>query len=1292
MGNEQSTPATRRQNRLSKPRTNTTTVPTTRPTVQLNRRDSVLQQDGVGNRYSVISNVAVVSQAEPDIEDENVVHEKKRMSLFRSKSSQARASLQQLSIGSGVGIEHLNETPIRKPGIRVPERLSKGNSLVDQSENSYTSPASIVSGNNLTGTDGAVVEMDDHNSSAFKKGQWSRSNSLAEDPALKYEFTPPIPRVPIMRTLEQRAQVETQTQGLPFPRHARMSLQHVPYSQHQTRLSLVPEGPSRQSSNRRSVTTETLHQLQSRDISYASRTSSDTQLYGPTRRRSMLQHGVATRTSWVDSDPRSTLPSQTSSPSMQLPAYKHNLAWPNTLPERSNTEPPRSSDQSVRPRVSTPDVLDYGHIGAFKLGSLRITNGAASPDLIVDKANPASTVEDYISAGQADNRPPSGPNSGHRSQTISVPQKVFKSPWTTRTESPLQKTETVVSNQTPLLINTDAAPSSLIVTFVDSPTRAQDLAKEYQELTMSPFSYDHSPTPPKLESRSKNMATEDDLFAPEPASLEVSSYPKRGSTDSAIAPDDAIETKQDTQTEKELPWLPRKPLAKADSGYSSNVSIRSFKKNPAVSVKEASPIPPKPVSRTASSTYSVSSQASAESDRTVIAKPSLPAPPKEDMLQRFGVPPPVPQTKLLQNLSSRTATTKPEAQLLLKSQKRHTRSKSIPNLTNPGFEVKDSHYNSSGSAVSTASTSRWRRTSRSKITAPPQPVFTVQASPSHEEQMDIPIPSIEASKHLEKRVGSFPTASMPNTAPVMRRSVSKETLKTMFSVGSAEYREELARGRLQSALPAVPTPIEEEPKSGFSRRHTYQFQQPARTPVLRKSVQNQSFSLSVTRTHQEDLQEPLRQETLRQETLRQDFETEITSFESVSTSLGKPPYDAALSSDEAKVSQRWATSMTAQLEADAAACFKQAFRAESPARPLYKQTSIDDIVRDSGLPARPTSAISSPSRRLLSAHGNGHIRKLSQRSISNVVEPHSPPSTAQLPLHLERSQRSISNLRNAAASQPEPPCVPQLKISQELLSNIGDGKSAFVANLGRMKFPPPVSMKTQGKTITPAKTKLRTPTPKATAGTLPSLVSELALPPPPPTSATRPNKAVEESSPWAEQQNYWAQRKQEALRTRKSMELQRPERARQSFESQHGIQLKRPESSRPSMDYQRRSQYNSWNNYGQDGYGSLEYDHTYGSYTSSSEQRNVQYDYDGGAGDQYHERSPVADKNLARSIHGRSTSTSDMFALDGFGLDFEPGIPQTTSVASGVRKMSGLQNADFGVDFSDVPVLRIVQS
>jgi hypothetical protein len=135
MGNEQSVPVPRRPaNKLSKPKTNSRTP------VILSRRNSVVTEVGSSKpQYSSLS-VDVLVVGEPGRKrDEST--SRKRMSIFRSKSSQPKIA-SQLEISSGVNIEYLNESPVRSPAPNA-DSWSRNSSVVElkqQQQQHYNAP------------------------------------------------------------------------------------------------------------------------------------------------------------------------------------------------------------------------------------------------------------------------------------------------------------------------------------------------------------------------------------------------------------------------------------------------------------------------------------------------------------------------------------------------------------------------------------------------------------------------------------------------------------------------------------------------------------------------------------------------------------------------------------------------------------------------------------------------------------------------------------------------------------------------------------------------------------------------------------------------------------------------------------------------------------------------------------------------------------------------------------------------------------------------------------------------
>ena len=77
---------------------------------------------------------------------------------------------------------------------------------------------------------------------------------------------------------------------------------------------------------------------------------------------------------------RKTLPAQATISQDELRQYHYDQTKPTSHPLE---EMAPLEDQTIfcdpQHRAVTPSDLDYGHIGAYKLGSLRITNGTVSP-------------------------------------------------------------------------------------------------------------------------------------------------------------------------------------------------------------------------------------------------------------------------------------------------------------------------------------------------------------------------------------------------------------------------------------------------------------------------------------------------------------------------------------------------------------------------------------------------------------------------------------------------------------------------------------------------------------------------------------------------------------------------------------------------------------------------------------------------------------------------------------------------------------------------------------------------
>lgn len=1238
MGNEQSTPAPRGpRNKLSKPRTNSSAnASSLKIGVTPSRRNSQSEHVGISNnRYSSISVDMVTSEAAEKQPEGRA--QRKRSIIFRSRSAQPK--VQQLDIGSAADIDFI-ESPVEG---------------------------------------------------------WSRRNSVIEDVGAHRQYS-----VPVQSTR-------------PPIRTARMSLQHVPYSQHHPRLSLVAEAPSPQpdltKERRQSVLPQEDSSPKIADPLPA-RTNSDAAIYAPIRRRSLMQHGVATRNSWIEPQSRKPVPTPVRSQT-DLQNYYYNPTKPasSQLVALTNLEIPEYVDTVPGQRVATPNDLEYGHIGAYRLGSLRITNGAASPAPSIEGPITAEGEDDYMSSGES-----RGTAQRHlqglsqRSNTIPVSPEIIKSPWVRRTESPLRQEYIERNEPEPLTVDTQLPlPEFSLFRFTDadSPTKSLDLARNYMnDLALSPFSFEDSPpASPRLEATSKHMAVDDDLFEPDPGTPEMADFRVHKSFDSGY------QGERNTSPDGIRVKGPRdpapKPLAKADSGYSSNVSLRSFKGNqpPSVPAKEAPPTPPKPVQRAVSSTYSVASSFySTTSDMTLKTKRSLPALPVEEEIpaQPYRQPPPVPQKQSSGQTPERMTYTPPLPQktphqnwaasearpnLITKVHpSQQARSQSIPNVTPISHRFREEHKQNhspadsemSNSIAGSGSTSRWRSRSKSRaqslLPPPPEPVYTVQAFRTPSEQFHIPPVSAEASRKLEERVDAFPVACFPNTErgnPAMRRTLSKETLGTIFSVGSAEWREELTYSRLQSSLPAVPAhesiPESPTPRLESNRRHTYQplvSQIPPRKPVRQ--------SLPPVPRHNPGLQQKI----------QQDFETQVTSFDNISSSLGRSPYDMAISpGTEAKRNQQEkAKSMTAQFEAEAAARFARSRSISQESQRLQRASSYDSISNQN-----PWTGGSSA--------GNS-------RATSREYPPQAQSNGSALP-----PQQSNPNLHAEQFNE--------------------ENRHSFMSHIStRVKSPPPVSMQTQRKSLPAQSSKSSSHTSSQPQSQFSAPPNRLPPQPPAHSKSLISNDSEKEFyDPWAKQRDFWASRKQNALETRKSFELRKPIGSRPSFEHPGP----RSESARPSMEYARPQAYalqnqtlshhmsfddslpNRTHMPRQQSYGfgyrgpseewknpEKEYDHTYGSYSDNNKE-NASSSYPNSSSNQHEEEyydSPSQEPHVQQLLPQAmaNTSTSDMLMLDrfagGLGYGYEPGygLVGSAGMRNGGSRKSVRESVDYGLDFSDVPV------
>lgn len=461
------------------------------------------------------------------------------------------------------------------------------------------------------------------------------------------------------------------------------------------------------------------------------RANSDVSLYMPIRRRSMIQTpGVATR-----STPARDIP-----PVPQL-NFRHSHPPTPSLSRQQSVESYRSGVMSMPPpaqdselRAVTPCEDKYLSIGAFKLGSLRITNGSPSPVTPdIDRARASKG----LGAGHAITR--EGYFSGAQAPEIGV-----------------NTAETQGSSQPPRFL---------------------------PEITQSPISQPQ-PTSPALQTTSKLTALEDLLFEdeaqPEYSSIEVldvrldpNAKPPHAESERDAGVGVARTDSGFVSTASPASEASHKPLAKADSGYSSNVSLRSFQAKPRVPEHQ-----------------------------------STAAPVERQTPGRESSPPPVPPKDPSRNSRNswipqgrRDSVANKSASMRLAEESRATRQPLNPIVTHVSGErepasparelrsprsVKSSESDHSGSALSIGGGTQKRSRLQRFLSGARRPAATPLAvHPTHAlGQSSIP----PVPQDIERKLQEHSGGRFPSTAKklALKSRSSMDTLKTIFSVGSFE--------------------------------------------------------------------------------------------------------------------------------------------------------------------------------------------------------------------------------------------------------------------------------------------------------------------------------------------------------------------------------------------------------------------------------------------------------------------------------------------------------------------------
>ncbi|KAI9871281.1 MAG: hypothetical protein M1830_003111, partial [Pleopsidium flavum] len=376
----------------------------------------------------------------------------------------------------------------------------------------------------------------------------------------------------------------------------------------------------------------------------------------PIRRRSLLTPGIATRV--PDDILRKPPVPERIQPQVDREYYYNPCLFDSSpLARLAVLELAERRRSSPVPRAGTPTFLDYGHLGALKLGTLRVTNGTVSP-APSDRTFPLDTCqsfpdsrkeEDYFTASDGHGSKDDNVRSIRRDlrwrRGRSAPMIDVPFPTKGRADELSEIVGSAISVDTGIMPSSSASnkreksqadassddemPTKSATSTSSkkqqslplfeypnrSPDRASSIAQEYIiELPDSPFSCPKSTflASPGLLATSKANEFDDDLFeddgivfsAREHSSMinwnsliedAESNHAQDSSREDALRILDgyAVSTSEQesrpssslrSSTDYAQITFPAhsqsdKSLSKADSGYSSNVSLRSLKKN-----------------------------------------------------------------------------------------------------------------------------------------------------------------------------------------------------------------------------------------------------------------------------------------------------------------------------------------------------------------------------------------------------------------------------------------------------------------------------------------------------------------------------------------------------------------------------------------------------------------------------------------------------------------------------------------------------------------------------------------
>lgn len=775
-----------------------------------------------------------------------------------------------------------------------------------------------------------------------------------------------------------------------------------------------------------------------------SRSNSEVSLHPPMRRRSMVQTpGVATRS--VRPAPLTTRPS-----------YRHSLPATPNMSRQASFEgvdyrfvsfpplPPIPTPFRVTetiPRVVTPTEADYSTTGTFKFGTLRITNG--DPDLTpdvpeshrgqVNNSTSLSTSMDYFTKLPPREKEETTDLKMRRTQTVGNPSPEVK----------LDESGVTANPQPLARHDANAAPTLS----VDVPSSRIDISNPLGLLSNPVEPQRKVRASPVLVTQSKHTAAEDQLFEADdesetelhtvevldvrvdPSARRLPSHCQDATSQSGVQ---AIERSDSGFVSNAVSDSSKShsSLTKADSGYSSSVSLRSFRSSGRKPVTNEDDTGRSPVGRAREATTAQIAESRQIDKHTnsvvnddVSSDERPPTPPPKDTVV---VKPPKSTAAGngradLNSKGKRAArqdlppinVSRPEGRLARKSE-------SVP-LT-PASAKSDA--SESASSLSIGSTSqkhgRLHRFLSLRGSAHSRAALTVHVTHSVDEK--VPAIPKDVEKKLHEHTGRFP---MSAKRLALKSQLSQETLKTILSVGSLEISKE-------DELPPTPTFFDDSDESMEEADEAAS--RGAKDNSIRQTITSMQSNFKQAAASMMPHKKPTAAKVIsvssgEPPTRPHGIAANTTPQEGVkfgqisaSTSLGSHPYiaDEAWLDSQSQPKKRSGRSMTMS-------------PTQEPRQQL-RTYSLNTMPSDYSAapswplsPASPPSRASSPSKRLRSPPPVSMATRTQRRP-----PPPPPRSTTRPPFPEELSDRGYESGRSLQTSSSAAPRAPALNTQRSL--------------------------------------------------------------------------------------------------------------------------------------------------------------------------------------------------------------------------------------------------------------------